>query len=156
MIALAVAGVLVGVALPSFQQTMKSHRAKAVASDLHISYLLARSEALKRSANIDIKATGGDWTQGWTVEIQSSGADLRVNDGTADVDLGCGSSPTASLSACPATVTFTRTGRPSSYTEFRSYVADYPSIQARCVSVTVSGQPRVTTDSDNDWDNGCN
>jgi type IV fimbrial biogenesis protein FimT len=156
MIAVAVAGTLLAVALPSFQEAMKTQRAKSVASDLHLSYLMARSEALKRSASIDIKATGGDWTQGWTVEIQSSGADLRVNNGSDGVTIGCGTSPAASLSTCPSTVTFTRTGRPSSYTEFRSYVANYPKIQAKCVAISLSGQPRVTTDSDSDPDNGCN
>ncbi|MBI1732628.1 MAG: GspH/FimT family pseudopilin [Gammaproteobacteria bacterium] len=156
MITIAVVGVLLGVALPSFQETMKSQRAKSVASDLHLSYLLARSEALKRSASIDMRATGGNWTQGWTVEIQSSGTDLRVNDGSTNVAIGCGSSPNSALGTCPGTVTFTRTGRPQSYTEFRSYVAELPAVQARCVSVSLTGQPRVTTDTDGNPGNGCN
>jgi type IV fimbrial biogenesis protein FimT len=156
MIVISVAGVLLGVAVPSFRDGLLSNRAKAVASDIHLSFLMARSEALKRSANIDIVATGGNWTNGWMVEIQSDGTDLRGNDASNGVAIACGTSPSSTSGACDTTITFSRNGRPTEYTEFRTYIPDKANIQARCVSISLSGQPRVTTDTDSDQDNGCN
>jgi len=156
MVAVAVAGVLLGVGVPSFRDGLLSNRAKAVATDLHLSLLLARSESLKRSTDIDIKATGGDWTTGWVVEIQTGGTDLRSNDASDGVTIKCGTSPTSSSGTCGTTITFGRNGRPTNYTEFRAYITDKPAIQARCVSISLSGQPRVTVDTDSDQDNGCN
>ena len=156
MIALTVAGVLLGVAVPSFRDGLLGSRAKAVATDIHLGFLMARSESLKRSANIDIVATGGYWANGWTVEVQSSHEALRTNDASNGVSIACGTSPSSTSGACASTITFSRNGRPTVYTEFRTYIPDKTSIQARCVSISLSGQPHVTVDTDNNPDNGCN
>ena len=156
MVALAVAGVLLGVGVPSFRDGLLSNRAKAVATDIHLGFLMARSESLKRSANIDIVASGGNWTNGWTVEVQATNEVLRGNDASNGVSIACGTSPSSASGACASTITFGRNGRPTVYTEFRTYIADKTSIQARCVSISLSGQPRVTVDTDNNPDNGCN
>ena len=156
MIGIAVAGVLLGVGLPSFRDGLLNNRAKAVATDIHLSFLLARSESLKRSKDIDIVATGGYWGSGWKVKIQSDGTELRSNDASNGVSIACGTSPNSTSGACGSTITFGRSGRPSDYVEFRTYIAEKPNLQARCVSISLSGQPRVTIDTDSNPDNGCN
>ena len=156
MIAVAVAAVLLGAGLPSFRDALRGNRAKAVASDIHLSFLLARSESLKRSKDIDIVANSSNWGNGWKVKIQSDGTELRANDASKGVAIACATSPGGSSGTCGSTITFGRNGRPTQYTEFRTYIADQESVQARCVSISLSGQPRVTIDSDNDHDNGCN
>ena len=156
MVALAVAGVLLSVAVPSYRDGLLSNRAKAVATDIHLSFLLARSESLKRSKDVEIVANGGSWINGWRVRVKTSAEVLRSTDASTDVSLDCGSSPGSASGTCDNIITFGRNGRPPEYVEFRASIAEKTSIQARCVSISLSGQPRVTVDTDNDPDNGCN
>ena len=155
MIAVTIAGVLVGAGLPSFMHTLKNNRVRSAATDLHLSFLMARSESLKRGSNVLLNRSSSDWAGGWTVTATGVTDPLRVNDAFTSVQVDCATSPTATPSACPATVTFNRAGRPTSYIEFRNYMTDDENIQARCVSMSLSGRPRVTVDTDGNPDNGC-
>ncbi len=64
---LAVVGVLTALAMPSFRGLLADARVRSVASDLHTSLLLARSEAAKTNARVQLAVTGSDWSRGWTV-----------------------------------------------------------------------------------------
>lgn len=84
MVVIAIAGVLAGIAIPSYRNLVISNRISSIASDLHGNLMLARSEALKRgmtvsvckSANADTIAASCDpspsvagstvgWGSGW-------------------------------------------------------------------------------------------
>lgn len=54
LVVIAIAGVLAGIALPSYRHLMISNRISSIVSDFHSNLLLARSEALKRGATITI------------------------------------------------------------------------------------------------------
>ena len=54
LVVIAIAGVLAGIALPSYRNLMISNRISSTVSDFHSNLLLARSEALKRGATITI------------------------------------------------------------------------------------------------------
>lgn len=54
LVVIAIAGVLAGIALPSYRNLMISNRISSTVSDFHSNLLLARSEALKRGATVTI------------------------------------------------------------------------------------------------------
>ncbi len=61
--------VLVALGAPNLRNLLISQRVKTAASDLHLSLSLARSEAIKRNAAVDIvPVSTADWSQGWSVK----------------------------------------------------------------------------------------
>lgn len=154
MLAVAIGGVLLATAVPSFKSSIQSQRVRAAASDLHLSLMLARSESLKRNRNIDVTAPVS-WTAGWNVTVAGTSTLLRDNDAHDDVAVECSTDTDAAAEPCPGTITFGRAGRPTSYIEFRVFHASNANIPARCVSITPSGRARVVMDKDGDPSNGC-
>ena len=75
MITLTVAGILMGVAVPSFTSVIDSNRLTTYANDLVTSLNFARSEAIKRNLRVSLckSSTGSscnisnNWAQGWIV-----------------------------------------------------------------------------------------
>src|SRR3990167_792726 len=75
MVALAVAAILLGIAIPSFDSFILKSRLSTYASDFSASARLARSEALKRNTPVTLCkssdglscVTSGGWEQGWIV-----------------------------------------------------------------------------------------
>jgi type IV fimbrial biogenesis protein FimT len=151
MVAVSIAGILVTIGLPSMRDLMANQRVKTAASDMHLSLLLARSEAIKRNANIDIV----DTTAGWDVRVQSDSSVLRSQDLNTGVTINCDTDNDGTADTCPASITFTRTGRPTSYIEFRMFVSGNTNVITRCVSLRLSGIPQVSLDDDSDSANGC-
>lgn len=160
MVTVAVAGVLLAAGLPSFRELMANQRARSAASELHLSLLLARSESIKRSTNVELVHNGSGWTDGWVVQVDPAatfqgGAVLRTNDALDAVNLQCSTDTDSAAETCPTSVTFSRTGRPTSFIEFRTYVSGQGTVTPRCVSMSLSGRPRVVQDNDSDPANGC-
>lgn len=156
MIVVSIAGVITAMALPYMRDTIRNQRIRAAVTEAHLSLLLARSEAIKRSANIDVEAIGATWDLGWLVKVQSDGTVLRTSNALKKVAVDCNTDTDTAAEACPAAVTITRTGRPAAIVEYRFYDAENTNIIMRCVSITLSGQPHVSVDLDGDPDNGCN
>lgn len=150
MVTVAVAGILLSMGLPSFREAVRLQRTKAAAAEMHLSFLLARSESIKRATTVDITRAGASWTAGWTV----APGDKSV-DAVAGVAIECSTDSDTAAETCPASVTFARSGRPTELAEFRFYYPDEATVQARCVSVSLSGRPRVIVDTDGDVSNGC-
>jgi len=75
MIVVAIAGIVMAIGVPSFQSITTNNRIAANTNDLITALNLARSEAVKRSANVSVCksadgatcTTSGDWDQGWIV-----------------------------------------------------------------------------------------
>jgi type IV fimbrial biogenesis protein FimT len=75
MVALAVGGVLLAVGIPAFQATLADQRSTTAANELIESFILARSEAIKRGQYVSVCKSdngatctnGADWDQGWIV-----------------------------------------------------------------------------------------
>jgi type IV fimbrial biogenesis protein FimT len=134
--------VLAGLAAPSMRAFMDSQIVKTPASDLYASLVLARSEAIKRNAAIDVVPAATDWAQGWSVRTQSGGTVLRTQDGY----------PRISIAASTAgTVTYGGNGRLStSATTFRVLVPGNTQARMRCVTVDVTGRPSVRVDRNSD------
>lgn len=75
IVAMVVAGILLAIAVPSFQSVIRNNQLSTQANEFISAINLARSEAVTRgirvavckSANGTSCATSGDWAQGWIV-----------------------------------------------------------------------------------------
>lgn len=80
---LAVAGILVTVAVPSLTNFLRTNRLTTITNDLIADFQVARSEAIKRGADVIVcnsnnqsSCTGGSWADGWILfaDVDGSGS----------------------------------------------------------------------------------
>jgi type IV fimbrial biogenesis protein FimT len=74
MITVVIAGILLSIAVPNFTPAIESNRMSAHINQLSATFNYARSEALKRTANISVcgqvrNSCTGNWGDGWAVFI---------------------------------------------------------------------------------------
>jgi type IV fimbrial biogenesis protein FimT len=79
MVAVAILGIVLAFALPSYQYTVKNNCLTTGTNTLVTSLQLARSEASKRRVDISVVAKGGGWGSGWTVQDPSATVLSDVN-----------------------------------------------------------------------------
>ncbi|WP_279330984.1 GspH/FimT family pseudopilin [Solimonas fluminis] len=78
LITIAVIGILMGIAIPSFRQAALASELRATANSLLVATVAARSEAIKRNAVVALcpssngSSCGGTWEQGWIVSCATS------------------------------------------------------------------------------------
>jgi type IV fimbrial biogenesis protein FimT len=154
MITLTVLAVFITLAAPSMRDLVIASQVRTAASDLYESVILARSEAIKRAANVDVIPASGNWQNGWTV--QAGATVLQSRDAAPNVTIA----PKRSNLATPTStnITFTLDGRQSTDIAnviFSTTQSAQP-IESRCVLIAASGRPSIRTDTDNDPSNGCN
>ncbi len=110
MITLAVLAVMLSIAIPSYRTFVMNSRMAAQTNDLVTAFGLARSEAIKRAANVSVCASSngttctGSWNAGWIVH-DAAGTPIRVQQA-----LGGGSTLSGGTDVA-STVTFTASGR---------------------------------------------
>ncbi|WP_178123577.1 GspH/FimT family pseudopilin [Pseudomonas sp. BN606] len=75
MLALVVLAILIGIAVPSYQNIIASQRLRAAVSDLHSALVFARSEAIKRNRSITLSPSEDDWGAGWRIPSPVTGQD---------------------------------------------------------------------------------
>lgn len=132
MVVVALAALLLGLGVPSFTGFIATQRLKTAASDFSMSAVFARSEAIKRNADVTVTAVSGGaggWKDGWTVA--SGGTQLSIQSAYSGLTF---SGP---LSA----ITYKNTGRLSA--AVTSMTISGPDGSAvRCVSFDLSGLPK--------------
>jgi type IV fimbrial biogenesis protein FimT len=69
---LVIAGLVLATATPGVLRLVRQHRLAAAVNDFHAALLLARSEALRRGARVDLVAADGGWRAGWIVLIDAN------------------------------------------------------------------------------------
>ena len=81
MMTLTVAAILFGVGVPSFIDTIRSNRAATNINELSTAFAIARSEAIRRGANVtvcrssDDATCGASWADGWIVFVDNAASD---------------------------------------------------------------------------------
>lgn len=86
LVTVALVGVIVGLAVPSFRGLIQSSRSTSLANELSVSMNYARSEAVRRGLGVTVCPSndetdcGGEWTDGWIVLLTAGGAPLQVRD----------------------------------------------------------------------------
>ncbi|MGY0503795.1 GspH/FimT family pseudopilin [Luteimonas sp. e5] len=80
MVTIAVLAILVGIAMPSFRDTMRSNRLVSATNDLTSALALARTEAIRNTRGAGVCAStagtacdGSDWSNGWMVWGDANG-----------------------------------------------------------------------------------
>lgn len=167
LVTIAIAAILAGIAVPSFQELMGSSRHKSQVSTLHASLVLARSEAIKhngrvvlcKSANGTTCTTSGDWQQGWLVFvdfINATPAPATNNNGTLDA----GEEVIQRVGPLEGDFTLTGTGNDGNPIQFVSYTSmgttnaratfilcrpTSDGGKARTLVVSATGQPVVSS-----------
>ncbi len=138
MVVLAVIAVLAAIALPSLANVLAAQRLRAAGTDLVSSLLIARSEAIKRKARVEVEPrTTGDWTSGWRVATATSDEQIDRREPTG---------VRVAVARAPASVVYERNGRLAvvGITQFEFRDAErQPGIDARCVTIDPSGLPKL-------------
>lgn len=159
MIAIAIGAILVGIAVPSFQNVVMQSRISAHVNDMVSAINLARSEAVKRGGGATVcrssdqatcaTATAG-WESGWIVfsDVNMNGAvdtgDTLINAFSA---LSSGSTAVANAGMTNAIV-FVANGRPTAtFTGAQTLICPAGSNPTFCryICVNSQGRPRVDT-----------
>lgn len=84
MVTVVIAGILIGIAAPSFSGTIKNNRMTTQFNELLSFLSYARSEAVKRNISVTVcksntgSSCGGDWHNGWIVFVDND-KDGRVD-----------------------------------------------------------------------------
>lgn len=79
MITIAVVAILLALAFPSFEGSMRSNRVASASNELMASFSLARTEGLRSPGGAVVctstngSTCGGDWNDGWIVWIDANG-----------------------------------------------------------------------------------
>lgn len=142
MIAIAVMAVLLGVAVPAFQDAGLNSRLRALSSELVATANLARSEAIKRNALVSMcvsangtACTSGGWEQGWII-ITDTTVIKRVAAGPSGFEI----TPADSV----ATITFQPTGVGATVATLTvCRAAPSAGDQERLVSIDAAGRASV-------------
>lgn len=146
VVTITIVGLLASLAIPSMHKLVLTQYVRSGADELQTSLFYARSEAIKRAANVSVVPTGGAWTGGWTVQLASDSTVLRQQNAL--------STNLASISG--STITYQGNGRVTSLPAQIVFKTVDTAIPARCVKVDLSGRPGVVYDTDGNNSNGCN
>lgn len=151
LVTLAVAAILVTIAVPNYQMFVLNNRMTTQANDLITAITLARSEAVKRAADVRVCAgtscpgTANAWSQGWIV-ADATGTPIRVQQA-----LGGGSTLMGGVDVA-SPITFTASGRttiPTSATVATTTLTLCPptpaTVQGRAIQIERTGRPRVAS-----------
>jgi type IV fimbrial biogenesis protein FimT len=149
MVTLAVLAILLSIALPNFQTLISSGRMASQANDLITALNMARSEAVKRAANVTVCASSNgtsctvSWELGWIVR-DAAGTPIRVQPA-----LGGGSTLSGGTDVA-STITYTSTGRttiPTTATAASTTLTLCPpspaSVQGRAIQIERTGRASV-------------
>jgi type IV fimbrial biogenesis protein FimT len=131
MVVVALAAIMASLAAPSFKSFVSGQRVKTAASEFVMAAIFARSEAIKRNADVTITpATAGatGWKDGWTVA--AGGTQLSQQAAYTGV----------TFSGSDSAITYKATGRLSAAVTTMTITGTDTS--ARCVAFDLSGMPR--------------
>lgn len=145
MVTVAIAGILAAYGLPELRILINNQRVRGVTTDLVASLIYARSEAIKRNAQVSLVPNGGSWAAGWTVQVGTS--TLKAQDPLTNV----------TATGPVGNVTYRGNGRlpGSSQILFTFRSTQMSQVTMRCVVIDASGRPTILMDKDTDTTNGC-
>ncbi|WP_075791848.1 GspH/FimT family pseudopilin [Massilia putida] len=129
----AITAILSAMAAPSFKSLVAGQRARSTATELYAALSLARSEAIKRDAQVTLQSLTGGWQAGWTIPNPTDTGHPVANHGQV-----AGATITG-----PTAVVYLPNGRVASDTAPSFDIAVDGASSHRCVQVDLSGRPRM-------------
>lgn len=141
LVVIAITGILATVAIPNFAEFIRSQRIKAITTELHVSLMKARSEAIKRNRDVTVAPiTAGSWQGGWTIaDPNNPGNNIETQGSFKDVIVTGAVGGVAATA--PASVVYQGSGRISGATAPNFDIGATGSSVKRCVSIDLSGRP---------------
>lgn len=136
VVVVSIAGILASVAIPSFNSSIASMRAKNAASNVYDGLVRARSEAVKRNSTIKLVPIDG-WAKGWQMQLSSDANQVLEKSSTTGTVVING----------PAQVEYKPTGRVVGSVAFDIKATMGSASSERCVSVSLSGLPTIKATS---------
>ncbi|MFC5581906.1 GspH/FimT family pseudopilin [Rhodanobacter terrae] len=137
LVTLAVFAVLLMIAVPSMRPFLQSQSVKNASMDISSAVALARSEAIKRNATVDVTANNAaDWSQGWVVSQTTPIATIRKQAALGNIV----------ITATPSGGSFTFDGNGRMTTTGATFTIaplDKTAPQPLCLTVTVGATGRV-------------
>jgi len=136
MVVVAVAGVLAMIAIPNFTWLTQSQRVKNASYEMYTILSLARSEAIKRNANVTIAPV--------MVGVVLDRINVTTANGTL---LYSKTAPKGiAIKTAVANITYQRTGRLAAGSAGATFQIDIekvatPSTHVRCITLSLSGRP---------------
>lgn len=135
MMVVVLAGIMAVIGVPSFRDFVEGQRIKTATSDFFGAALYARSEAIKRNAEVEVAAATGGWVNGWVVQVTATSLDLDSR--AAFTGLTFTPSPDNTL----VVLKFGGNGRLTSASTTMTVTGSYTSGK-RCVAFDLSGMPK--------------
>lgn len=134
LIVVAITGILAALAAPAFSDLIKSQKVKSMATDINVSLMRARSEAVKRNRNVTMTpTTAGAWQDGWTIaDPDNAGSNIEVRAATSGLTV-----------TGPNSVTYLTSGRIQGNAAPSFDISAAGTSTKSCVSVDLSGRPYV-------------
>ena len=80
LLVLSIAALLASLAMPAMRSLLQQHRLGATVNDFFAAVTLARSEAVRRSAQVMLAPAGAAWSGGWVVAVDRN-ANLQYDAG---------------------------------------------------------------------------
>ena len=163
MITITVLGILLGVAVPSFLDTVRNNRLTTQNNEFIGALNVARSEALKRSGSVSVCAStdqatcsgSTNWSTGWIVftDLNGDGVKSADPDGNPTTDDGDGllqavgaTPPEFTMNATRSFVRFGPTGMaPSGIENFELIRTGCTGLHARRINISMVGRVSTTT-----------
>jgi len=149
MVAIAIAGILMAVGIPSIQTLLNNQKMKSATFDLVTTAMLARSEAIKwggaNAASISIVAPSNNFSNGWCIVFTSATACSvsDPDDGVMQIIKPTGG-VTYVYQGTAAPIVFSRTGRLAGGVPITLRVTDVDNFSTpRCVTFDTNGNARV-------------
>lgn len=134
LVTLAIFAVLLMIAIPSMRPFLQSQSVKNASMDINSTVALARSEAIKRNATVDVTANqASDWSQGWVVS-QTAANVIRKQSALANLVI----TPSSGSFSFDGNGRMTSTG-----VSFTIKPLDKAGSQPLCLTVTVGATGRV-------------
>lgn len=131
LVVITIAGVMLGIGMPSFKNFVAGQRVKTAAGDFSTAAIYARSEAIKRNAEVGLVSAAGGWKNGWSVKAGTT----KLSEQAAY--------PALTMTSAVTEVVYLGSGRLKEQVLASSLqVAADGASSARCVSFELSGLPK--------------
>lgn len=140
LVTIGVVGVLMLIAVPSFQSYIGTQRLRSASSDIVAALNIARSEAVKRNTDITIEVADSDWEDGWTVYVTSGGATIREFAAVTGVSYSVENDGGTAITSLEYGSNGRLTGGNGASFEVNNDPA-VSGVSARCVEISLSGKP---------------
>ena len=139
IIALAIAGVLVALAAPSFTNLIAKRRVESVASELYADLSKARSWAITRNTLVTLSPKTGGWQNGWQILDSATPSNVLEDRGATATVTVAG----VAAGVLPVNVIYRASGRVQGSTApaFLISKASGSTTIYKCISVDLNGRP---------------